>query len=111
MAEGKRSKSTERGKLIAKKNEYTYGNNVSRIYSENLRKLRMIKSQKNISNQSDIRLGQFTQEELDIVQRKIRNRKTAGLDEIPQEEGKKRKFNDLLLRYDNTVYNQNTIDR
>ena len=33
-------------KLPAKKNEYTCGNNISRIYSENLRKLRMNQSQK-----------------------------------------------------------------
>ena len=35
-----------------------------------------------ISNQLDIKLGQFTQEELGIEQRKIKNRKAAGLDEI-----------------------------
>ena len=34
-----------------------------------------------ISNQLDIKLGQFTQEELDSVLRKIKNRKAAGLDE------------------------------
>ena len=33
-------------KLPAKKNEYTYGNNILRIYSENLRMLRMNQSQK-----------------------------------------------------------------
>ena len=38
-----------------------------------------------ISNQLDIKLGQFMQEKLDIVLRKIKNRKTAGLDEIPPE--------------------------
>ena len=37
-----------------------------------------------IDNQLDIKLGQFTQEELDSVLRKIKNRKAAGLDEIPQ---------------------------
>ena len=31
-------------KLPAKKNEYTNGNNISRIYSENLQKLRMNQS-------------------------------------------------------------------
>ena len=35
-----------------------------------------------ISKQVDIKLGPFTQEELDSVQRKIKNRKVAGLDEI-----------------------------
>ena len=33
-------------KLPAKKNEYTCGNNISRIYSENLWKLQMNQSQK-----------------------------------------------------------------
>ena len=41
-----------------------------------------------ISKQLDIKLGQFTQEELDSVLRKIKNRKAAGLDEIPQKYGK-----------------------
>ena len=51
------------------------------------------------------------QEDLDIVLSKIKNRKTAGLDEIPAEIWKTKKFDDLLLRYCNIVYNQNTIDR
>ena len=38
-----------------------------------------------ISKQLDIKLGPFTQEELDSVLRKIKNRKAAGLDEIPSE--------------------------
>ena len=38
-----------------------------------------------ISKQLDIKLGPFTQEELDSVLRKIKNRKAAGLDEIPPE--------------------------
>ena len=36
-----------------------------------------------ISKQLDIKLGPFTKEELDSVLRKIKNRKAAGLDEIP----------------------------
>ena len=35
-----------------------------------------------ISKQLDIKLGPFTQEELDLVGRKTKNRKAAGLDEI-----------------------------
>ena len=45
-----------------------------------------------ISKQLDIKLGPFTQEELDSVLRKIKNRKAAGLDKIPTEVWKTRKF-------------------
>ena len=51
------------------------------------------------------------QEELDAVLRKIKNRKAAGLNEIPPEIWKTRQFDDILLRHCNAVYNQNTIDR
>ena len=64
-----------------------------------------------ISKQLDIKLARFTQEGLDSVLRKIKNRKAAGLDEIPPEVWKTRKFNDILLRHCNAVYNQNPIDR
>ena len=43
-----------------------------------------------ISNQLDIKLGQFMQEELNSVLRKIENRKAAGLDKIPPEVWKTR---------------------
>ena len=43
--------------------------------------------------------------------RKIKNRKAAGLDEIPPEVWKTRQFDDILLRHCNAVYNQNPIDR
>ena len=45
-----------------------------------------------------------------IILRKIKNRKAAGLDEIPPEVWKTRQFNDIL-RHCNAVYNQNPIDR
>ena len=64
-----------------------------------------------ISKQLDIKLGPFTQEELDSVLRKIKNRKAAGLDEISPEVWKTRQFDDILLRHCNAVYNQNPIDR
>ena len=64
-----------------------------------------------ISEQLDIKLGLFTQEELNLVLRKIKNRKAAGLDEIPPEVWKTRQFDDILLRHCNAVYNQNPIDR
>ena len=63
-----------------------------------------------ISKQLDIKLGPFTQEELDSVLRKIKNRKAAGLYEIPPEVWKTRQFDDILLRHCNAVYNQNPID-
>ena len=50
-----------------------------------------------ISQQLDIKLGPFTKEELDLVLRKIKNRKAAGLDEIPPEVWKTRQFDDILL--------------
>ena len=58
-----------------------------------------------ICKQLDIKLGLFT------VLRKIKNRKAAGLDEIPPEVWKTRQFDDILLWHCNTVYNQNPIDR
>ena len=57
------------------------------------------------SKQLDIKLGPFTQEELDSVLRKIKNRKAAGLDEIPPEVWKTRQFDDILLRHCNAIYN------
>ena len=58
-----------------------------------------------ISYQQDIKQEQFTQE-LDVILRKIKNRKTAGLDEILPEVCKIREFDDiLLLWYCNAVYN------
>ena len=59
-----------------------------------------------INHQQDIKLGEFTQEELNRVLRKIKNRKAAGLDEILLEVWKTRKFDDLLPRYCNAVFNQ-----
>ena len=64
-----------------------------------------------IIQQLDIKLGPFTQEELDPVHRKNKNRITAGLDEVPPEVWKTRKFDDILLRHCNAVYNQSPIKR
>ena len=64
-----------------------------------------------ISKELDIKLEPFTQEELDSVLRKIKNRKATELDEIPQEVWKARKFDDILLIHCNAIYNQNPIDR
>ena len=64
-----------------------------------------------ICKQLDIKPGPFTQEELDSVLRKIKNRKAAGLDEIPSEVWKTRQFDDILLQQCKAGYNQNPIDR
>ena len=64
-----------------------------------------------ISKQLDIKQEPFTQEELDSVHWEIKNKKAAGLDEIPPEVWKTRQFDDILLRHCNTVYYQNPIDR
>ena len=64
-----------------------------------------------ISKQLDIKIRAFTQEVLDSVLRKIKNRKAAELDEITPEVWKTRQFDDILLRHGNAVYNQNPIDR
>ena len=65
-----------------------------------------------ISKQLDIKLGPLTKEEHDSVLRKIKNRKAAGLDEIPPPEvWNTRQFDDILLRHCNAVCNQNPIYR
>ena len=64
-----------------------------------------------ICKQLDIKLGQFTQEELDSVLRKIKNRKAVGHDEIPPEVWKTKQFDGILLWHCYAVYNQNTINR
>ena len=64
-----------------------------------------------ISKELDIKLRPFTREELDSVLRKIKNRKAAGLDEIPPEVRKTRLFGEILLRHCNAVYNQKPKDR
>ena len=61
-----------------------------------------------ISKQLDIKLGPFTLEELDSVDRKIKNRKA---NEIPLKVWKTRQFDDILLRYCNAVYNQIPVDK
>ena len=65
----------------------------------------------NYSHKLDIKLGPFTQEELDSVLRKNKDRKAAELDEIPPEVWKTRQFDDILLRHCNAVYNKNPIGR
>ena len=101
-------KSTARAKLKA-------ANQEERIHFEHLlRKPPRVTGKsitKIINNQLDIKLEQFTPEELDSMQRKIKKRKAAWLEEIPPKEWKTKEFDDILLRHCNAVYNQNTINR
>ena len=64
-----------------------------------------------ISNPLVTKLGHFTQEKLNVRLTKIKNRKAAGLDEIPPEVWKTRKFDNIQLWYCNAVHNHNIIDR
>ena len=67
---------------------------------------------KTISKQLDIKLGPFTQEELNSVLRKMKDKKAAVLDDkiLPQV-WKTRQFDNILFRHCNAIYNQNPIDR
>ena len=49
------------------------------------------------------------EEELDAVMKKLR--KAAGLDKIPTEIWKTKKFDNILLRSCNAVYKENTIEK
>ena len=64
---------------------------------ENSTKVTDKPTMKFINNQQDIKLRQFTQDELDVELRKIKDRKATGFDEIIPEVWKTRKFDDLLL--------------
>ena len=68
-------------------------------------------SQKLSRVKKNTKLGQFTQEELNVVLTKIKSRKAEGLDEIPPDEWKTRTYDDLLLRFCNAVYKQNAIQK
>ena len=78
---------------------------------ETLRKLLIKPITRIISKQLDIKLGPITQEELDSVLRKMKDRNAAELDEIPPEVCKTRKFDDILPRHCNGGYNQNPINK
>ena len=64
-----------------------------------------------ICKQSDIKLGQLTQKELDSVIRETKSRKAAGLVEIPPKVWKTRQFIDIMLRHFYAVYSQILVDR
>ena len=113
MNEVSRRKSTAKAKLKATKQKEKI--NLWKQHFENLLgnppKVTHELITRIISKQLDFKLGPFTLEELDSVLRKIKNRRAAGLDEIPPGICKTRQFDDILLRHSNAVYNQNPIDR
>ena len=85
-------------KIRTMKNEYTCG---KKHFENSLGKPPKVTHEpitKFISNKLDIKIGQFTQEELHSVLRKIKNRKEAGLDEILPEVWKTRDFDDIQFR-------------
>ena len=62
-----------------------------------------------IDNELPIKKGHFSEEELETVLKKLKNKKAPGLDEIPPEVWKTRSFNDILLKSCNSLYNQSSI--
>ena len=64
-----------------------------------------------ICKQLDIKLRQFTQEEIGSVLRKVKNRRAAGLEKLPPDVLKTRKFTNILLWRCKATYNQDKIDR
>ena len=65
--------------------------------------------EKVIEQKLEIKTGPFNELELDLVLKKLKDKKAAGLDGIPPEVWKSGKYNDLLLYYCNEVYNGNVI--
>ena len=55
-----------------------------------------------MSKQLVIKLGQFTQKDLNSVQRKIKSRKAAGIDEIPRQKYG-RPGNSMIYSYDTVM--------
>ena len=63
--------------------------------------------EKVIEHRTEIKAGPFNELELDVVLKKVKSKKAAGLDGISPEIWETGKFNDLLLYYCNKVYNGN----
>ena len=62
-----------------------------------------------IDNELPIKKGPFSEEELETVLKKLKNKKAPRLDEIPPEVWKTRRFNDILLKSCTSLYNQSSI--
>ena len=65
--------------------------------------------EKVIEPELEIKTGRFNELELDLVLKKLKNKRAAGLDGIPPKVWKTGEFSDLLLYYCNEVYNGNVI--
>ena len=59
----------------------------------------------------DIKLGNFLDGEINEVIKKTKNKKAAGLDNIPPEVWKTQAFNDILIDLCIAVYNGETIEK
>ena len=97
-------------KLPAMKKDIWDGKNISRICLETPLKS-LIQLSRKYFHQLDIKLGQFTEEELYVVLTKIESRETTGLDEIPSLVWKTRKFDDIILLFRNAVYEENSKEK
>ena len=64
-----------------------------------------------IDKELNIKKGNFTGDELDKVLDKTKNNKGCGLDKVPPEVWKTKKFNSLLLELCNAVYNGESIEK
>ena len=62
-----------------------------------------------IDNELPIKKGPFSEEELETVLKKLKNKKAPRLDEIPPEVWKTRRFNDILLKSCTSLYNRSSI--
>ena len=65
--------------------------------------------EKVIEQELEMKSGLFNELEVNLVLKKLKNKKASGLDGIPPEVWKTGKFNDLLLYDCYEVYNGNVI--
>ena len=98
-------KSTTRGKLkVASQEERLQ----IRIYLENPPEILDEPTKEIIHDQLDIKVGQFTEEKLDTVQKKLKVEKLQVLMNYPLKYGRQQ---NILLWLCNAVYKQNTIEK
>ena len=62
--------------------------------------------QKPINSKLDVQIEHFAEQELDTLLKRIKSKKPAGLDEIPPEVWKTKRFYYILLRLCHAVYKQ-----